>query len=155
MSETRAALLDELKSSPDQSSAIHLANQIWALWTTAPDDKAQELLDRGMALRAAYDYAGSEQVLDMLVAYCPDYAEGWNQRAFTRFLANRMDEALVDIDSALRIEPAHFGALSGRAMILLQQGRGMLAQAALRRAVAIHPWLQERAYLIDDGGQDI
>lgn len=155
MAQTRSELLARLKVSPDQASGMRLANEIWTLWTTAPDQKAQELLDRGMAMRAASDYAGSEHVLNMLVAYCPGYAEGWNQRAFTRFMANRMDASLADIDSALQIEPSHFGALSGRAMILLRQGRTILAQAALRRAVSIHPWLQERAYLVEDAGRDI
>lgn len=151
----RAALLTDLAGSGSPSEGIAAANALWAFWTRAPDARAQDLLDTGMRRMREADFAEAERVLTTLVTYCPDFAEGWNQRAFARFLDQRLDESLDDIAEALAREPAHFGALSGQAQIFVRQGRPKMAQAALRRAVRVHPWLQERALIIDDGGTDI
>lgn len=86
-------------------------------------------------------------MLDALAAYCPAYPEAFNQRAFTRFLRDDYDGALEDLDFVLAMRPYHFGALSGRALSLMRLGRSELAQAALRRAVKVHPFLRERALL--------
>ena len=44
----------------------------------------------------------------------------------------------------LELEPRHFGALSGRALIYLQQGKRALAIKDMAAAVAVHPFLSER-----------
>lgn len=140
-------LFSALRQSGGPAEALPIADALWQVWTTAPDEVAQALLDQGMDRREAYDFAGSTAVLDELVAYCPDYAEGFNQRAFSRFLTEDFEGALADIDRVLEIEPRHFGALSGKALALIRLGRAEQAQAALRRAVKVHPWLAERRML--------
>jgi hypothetical protein len=55
----------------------------------------------------------------------------------------------------LELEPKHFGALAGKAVILIRQGSMAIAQATLRKAVAIHPFLKERHLLIEPKGRDI
>ncbi|WP_370194784.1 tetratricopeptide repeat protein, partial [Aurantimonas coralicida] len=100
---------------------------------------------------------------DAAVAAAPDYAEAFNQRGFVRFLQEDFDGALADVDRAITLEPKHFAAMSGRAIILMRQGRFRLAQAQLREAVAIHPFLKERAMIVpeapdtpaDPGGIDL
>ncbi len=84
--EARAALLAQIRTAPDEATARGLMDRLWRLWTEAPDARAQALLDHGMDRREAYDFAAAEADFDELVGYCPDYAEGWNQRAFVRFL---------------------------------------------------------------------
>jgi hypothetical protein len=63
--------------------------------------------------------------------------------------------SLADIDKVLALEPKHFGALSGQAMILMHQGKMDAGQLALRRAVEIDPFLSMRALLMKPPGQDI
>ncbi|HEU0221355.1 MAG TPA: tetratricopeptide repeat protein [Paracoccaceae bacterium] len=143
----RDALLDALAAAPDPAQAALAAAGLWQLWFTAPDPKAQDLLDRaGLEIRSG-DFAAAEALLGALVAYCPAYAEGWNQRAFARFLAGDLDGSLADIAEVLAREPAHFGALSGKVQILFRQGRVEEAQAVLRAALKINPWLPERVLL--------
>ena len=55
----------------------------------------------------------------------------------------------------LALEPKHFGALAGKARILMRQGRVSLGQKALREAIDIHPWIAERTMLIEVPGQKI
>lgn len=150
-----AQLHADLAQSSGQAEAQALTAQLWALWTDAPDDKAQALLDEGMRKRAGFDFLGARDVLDGLVEYCPEFAEGYNQRAFANYLRQDFSAALVDLDRALEINPQHIGALSGKGLTLLGLGRDAEAQEVLRMAVALNPWLQERALLTEPSGQDI
>ena len=150
LSAQKDPLYERLKASASELEGIPIAQEIWSLYSTAPDAKAQDLLDRGVRYLQRGQFDTSETVLTELVDYCPDYAEGWNQRAFARFLAGRFDGALEDLDRTLELEPRHFGALSGRGLTLLRQGRQLLAQQAIRDALKVNPWLNERRILPPD-----
>lgn len=108
-----------------------------------------------MDRRAAYDFAGAQRAFVALVARCPDYAEGYNQRAFVAFLRQDFAPALADIGRALGLDPAHLGALIGKALVLMQMGRIDEGQAVLREAVALHPWSPERHMLLAPKGDDL
>ena len=151
----RAAIMFSMSHARDVTEARFMANRLWQIWTDAPDPRAQALLDEGMDRRMQADYAGSVAVLDELVAYCPNYAEGFNQRAFAAFLARDYAAALADLDVALGIMPDHVAALSGKALTLIGMGRNDEAQLVLREAVKLNPWLGERALLVEPPGQDI
>jgi tetratricopeptide (TPR) repeat protein len=151
----RAPLFEALQSAPTEMQGREIADRIWRSWHRAPDATAQDLLDTGMRRIRISDYAEAERVFSELVAYCPDYPEGYNQRAFARFLAGDLDGALEDLDRAIELEPRHFGALAGRGLALLRQGRVELGQRALREAVAVNPWITERHLLTEPPGQKI
>ena len=143
----RQALIETLRVAPDPGGAQVASTALWAIWTDAPDERSQEMLDRGMRRIAARDLSGATEALDALVAYCPDYAEGYNQRAFAAFLRGDLAGALPDLDRALELSPEHLGALSGRALTLIGLGRDAEGQQALREALRLNPWLAERALL--------
>lgn len=143
-SERQNMLMSEIAKAETEAEAQELSNALWEIWTTAPDDAAQDMLTNGMARRGSYDYLGALTQFDALVAYCPDYAEGYNQRAFVHFLSGSYDKALQDLDRTLEITPDHIGALSGRALTLFELGREEQGQLALRAALAFNPWLPER-----------
>lgn len=140
-------LIDAVQKAPNEKSARQIANDMWQYWTDAPDSYAQELLDEGMSRREAYDYDGAIKALDALVAYCPAYAEGYNQRAFVNFLRQDYGAALPDLDRALALSPRHVAALAGRALTLVRMDRKAEAALSLRAALALNPWLSERALL--------
>jgi len=145
--EERDALFAVLTTTDDAEIAAAAQDAIWASWMEAPDADAQALLALGMQRMAAYDNVGAIRVLDELVLYAPDFAEGWNQRAFAYFRMQEYEKSLADIRSTLQREPRHFGALSGQFRILMAQGRAKLAQKVLREAVDANPWLMERRLL--------
>ncbi len=150
-----SALFDSLRVARDDAEARMLTDDLWRMWTTAPDARAQGLLDEGMRQRDGYDFLGARDTFDTLIEYCPGYAEGYNQRGFASFLRQDYAAALVDIDAALAITPTHLGALSGKVLTLIALDRADEAQAVLRQAVAINPWLKERALLVPVPGKDI
>ncbi|MSU91523.1 hypothetical protein GE300_18245 [Rhodobacteraceae bacterium 2CG4] len=153
-SDERAALHTRLLSARTEAEADRIAGELWRIWLDAPDARAQGLLDLGIAARERQALAESEATLDALIGYCPAYAEGFNQRAFTRYLRGDHAGSLADLEVVLDADPYHFGALSGRALNLMRQGRAGPAQRALRDAVRVHPFLRERQLIVDDGSAD-
>jgi len=150
------ALFEALKNAPSEQAAETIENQIWETWLgAAPTPEIRAKIDQAMERRGIYDFEGARQLLNEVVDTAPDYSEGWNQRAFILFLQGKYDESLEDITRVLELEPRHFGALSGRAMILMTQGRVELGQKALREAVDIHPYLKEHNMLIQPKGVDL
>lgn len=127
--------------------------EIWRHWLKAPDADTAALMNKALQRRRVYDFAGAEDILDRAVELAPDYAEAWNQRATIRFQREDFSGALADIEATLRLEPKHFGAMAGQAIILMRQGRFETAQSILRRAVAIHPYLAERAMIVPRPGE--
>ena len=154
------ALFEQARAAPDEASGRALSNEMWQLWLDAPDAAAQEVLDRGMRQRGEYDFVGALSSFDTLVEYCPDYAEGYNQRAFVHFLNSDYSAALVDLDAALALMPDHVGAQSGRALTLMNLGDTDAARLQLLDALENNPWLSERALVADGAplgprGQDL
>ena len=112
------------------------------------------------------DNAGSlanyiaEREFDRLTAYCPTYAEGFNQRAYVHYLRENYAAALIDLDRALALSPTHVPAQSGRALTLWKLGRIDEARTQLLEALQNNPWLSERSLLAQGGplapaGEDI
>lgn len=140
-------LYAELLTTPTEMVGREVGSQLWEIWINAPDDEAQELMDQGRERIRLADYEKAIEHFTDLIEYCPQYAEGWNQRAFVNFLRQDYDASLDDITKALEIEPRHFGALAGRATVLIGMGRTEIGYKALRQALAINPWLSERHLL--------
>lgn len=144
-------LFEEARAAQNDQAGQAASNKMWALWLQAPDDAAQEVLDRGMRKRQVADYVGALDDFTRLAEYCPLYAEGFNQRAFVHFLREDYPRALEDLDAALALQPHHVGAQSGRALTLMNLDRIAEARLQLQEALKNNPWLSER-FLMAAGG---
>jgi len=151
----REELFTALAKAANAAEARAIAAKIWALWFRAPNEAAADLMRQARNHGAVRDYAGADALLDKLIEAEPDWAEAWNQRATLRYIVHDFEGSLADIDRVLALEPKHFGALSGQAIILMHQGNMAAGQEALRKAVAIDPFLSERALLMGPKGQNI
>jgi tetratricopeptide (TPR) repeat protein len=117
--------------------------KIWALWAASDSPTAEVLLQQ--AARAIDDRAPAEalSILDRLVGAFPNYAEAWNKRATLYFMMKRDDQALMDIEKVLDLEPRHFGALAGKGVILERQKKYSAAREAYKDALAVNPTLEQ------------
>jgi tetratricopeptide (TPR) repeat protein len=146
---TREALFTALAEAKTEPEARAVEQRIWALWLNAPDHDSQVLLDQSIMAQQRLDYRSALTLLAQLVERAPGYAEGWNQRAIVLFLMGAYEESLEAIERTLALEPKHFGALAGKGVILLGLGRDADAQAALREALKVNPWLKERGLITE------
>jgi tetratricopeptide (TPR) repeat protein len=156
LSNEQDSLFGALRTAPNEAEAQRIENDIWMSWLeAAPTPEIRTKLDTAMQKRGVYEFQSAKELLDDVVEEAPDYSEGWNQRAFILFLQGNYEASLEDIERVLDLEPRHFGALSGRAIIFMTMGRVDLGQKALREAMEIHPFLKERGMLIEQKGLDL
>jgi Flp pilus assembly protein TadD len=148
----KAELSELLHATRNQNAGQFLTREFDEIWATAPDREAQDMLDRGVALRGESRLPESEAAFDALIAYCPDFAEGFSQRGLTRFRAGNPDGALQDLDRATAMAPDHARAWVTKALVLMQLGRFAPARTALGEALAINPWLPERRFAQEPPG---
>lgn len=137
-------LFAELRTAPDAATAQQIGQRIWIYWTMPSDPLLAARMGELLAARRQGDLRGAITLADGLIADHPDYAEAWNQRATLYYLLGDLDASLADCAEVLAREPRHFGALSGRSLIYLQQGKRSLALKDMAAALEIHPFLSER-----------
>lgn len=139
------ALFAQLRVARDEASARTITDQIWIYWTTPAEPALASQMQQVMLLRQQADFVGVLALLDEIIAKHPDYAEAWNQRATIHYLLRNYQRSMADISKVLEFEPRHFGALVGRAVMYENLGQHELALADMVTALAIHPFLAERA----------
>jgi tetratricopeptide (TPR) repeat protein len=136
-------LFGALKAAPDEDSAKQVETRIWALWLASGSDTANLLMTRAKSAIDAKDLDLAIELLDAIVKVTPDYVEAWNRRATIHYMRKEFGAALADIRQVLRLEPRHFGAMSGLGMILQEFGDDKHALDVFRRALEINPHLQK------------
>lgn len=133
-----------LKGAENETIAAEYANRIWALWLQSGDEEIDRLMEEAMSRRRVYDFNGALESLNAAIARAPEYPEAWNQRATVYFFQQEYEKSLEDVARALELEPRHFGALAGRAIIRLNQFKPELARQNIIEALKLHPYLPER-----------
>jgi tetratricopeptide (TPR) repeat protein len=145
--EDRAAidrLFVELHDAPDAATAADLSQRIWSYWLNPADPVLAGRMRDVLSARGMGDVTGAIRLLNDLVRDFPDYAEGWNQRATMYYAIGDYASSIADCARVLELEPRHFGALSGRALMELALGQRALALKDISAALAVHPFLEER-----------
>jgi tetratricopeptide (TPR) repeat protein len=146
--------LDKLFGTLHQTSAstnhAKIEADIWAIWAHNDSATAELLLRQAVAAMNAHEYDAAEKMLIQLVETYPNFAEAWNKRATLYFMQNRLDASLIDIEHVLELEPRHFGALAGKAMILRAQGKVLEALKVLRETQSINPYMESVTQAIKD-----
>ncbi len=143
------ALFERLREARKPQEAEQIALSIERLWLQSSSDTASLLMQRAAASIEAQKFSLALSLLDKLVAWEPDWAEAWNERATVRFSAGDLDGAMADISQVLRLEPRHFGALTGMGVILQREGFGDRALEVFNKALAIYPLAPDIQKLVE------
>jgi tetratricopeptide (TPR) repeat protein len=150
---TRAQTLDDLygrlAASKDTDETNGLIAAIDRLELVSGSDAANLIMARAMAAMGEKNYDVASSLLNKLIDLDPQWAEAWNKRATLRFILEDDEGSMADIAHVLKIEPRHFGALSGMGMIFERRGFRDDALKAYRRALAIAPQLQSIKNSVD------
>jgi tetratricopeptide (TPR) repeat protein len=128
----------------DEQAGSAAEAEIQRRWLASGSDTVDLLMQWAAEAVATKNYPRAFDFLDAVVTLKPDFAEGWNRRATLFFLQDDYGKAISDLEKVLALEPRHFGALSGLGMILNEIDRKKDALAALQKALAIDPYLDDQ-----------
>ncbi len=126
-------------TSPQEARAIE--EVIWRVWIDSGDRAVDALMRLGLKAMADGNLPGALGLFDAVTVQKPDFAEGWNKRATLLYVMGQLDQSALDVERTLKLEPRHFGALSGLGLIHMARQRDQAALAAFERALKIHPHL--------------
>lgn len=131
-------LFDRLKTA-DEQAAGRIEQEIWIEWSKSGSAAMDLLLERGRRAMSAGQLELAVEHFTALIDHAPDFAEGWNARATAFYQMGEIGPSMADIAQTLRLNPRHFGAMSGFAMILEELGRPEQALEVRQAVQAIHP----------------
>jgi tetratricopeptide (TPR) repeat protein len=134
--------MDELMAelaSPDTQNWQGVESEVLRVWSQSGSDAMDLLLRRGRDAIEAGDHAAAVEHLTALTDHAPDFAEGWNARATAFYLMGEYALSLADIERVLALNPRHFGALAGLAVMLEELGEPEMALEAHRAIRDINP----------------
>ena len=135
-------LFGALKAAPDDETARAIEQRIWLLWMHSRSDTANLLMMRVQKAIEEKDLDLAVKLLDAIVKIKPDYVEAWNRRATIFYMKKDYGRSIADIRQVLKLEPRHFGALTGLGLILQDIGDDKQALEVYRRALAVYPRIE-------------
>ena len=122
-----------------EADAEQISGRIYEIWSQSGSDAMDLLLERGRDALTEGDTKLAIEHFTALADHAPDFAEAYNGRATAYFQAGKYGLSLEDIRRTLQLNPRHFGAMSGLALILEEIDRPEDALAAWREVEAINP----------------
>ncbi len=144
-----------LATAEDAASAKKIAIAIERIWLDPSSATISVLMERAIKSANAGKTELAMKLMNTVVKLAPDYAEGWNRRAFVFHMLNNPSAAMGDLQRALTIDPNHFKALDGVSKVLLSAGKKKGALKAMRQLREIHPHWPDIDRLIDDLAREV
>ena len=145
-------LFARLQVVQSEEEAMPITAEIWTVWLRFGDAEIDEGMRSAVVAMNTQRFAVALAILDALVEKAPNFAEAWNKRATVHYLLGQHDRSLSDINRTLELEPRHFGALSGRALIFTAQENKVRALEAIEAALKINPYLKGAQDIIERNG---
>jgi len=136
-------LFQRLKSVDDPVASKALQDAIWQAWIYSPEREEMQLMLQGIQAMQEQREQDALAIFTELCRLAPNFAEAWNKRATVNWLLDDYDASVADIGRTLALEPRHWGALSGLAMIETERGNYAAAVRAYERALEANPHLND------------
>ncbi len=137
--ETLNSLFDDLRRQTNEKAAKRISRKIWDEWTDSGSPSIDLLMLRvGQAMKDKRNNVALD-LLDQVITLAPDYAEGWNRRATLHYVMREFGRSISDIERVLLLEPRHFGALSGLAVMLQTLDKDEKALETWYKVLEIYP----------------
>jgi len=132
-------LFKNLKTSLSAQKASFIEKNIWEIWMEHRNPKAQNSMILGIEAMNNLQFEKALGHFNLLTEIEPNFAEGWNKRATVFYLMGRFRESEEDVLRTLKLEPRHFGALSGQGLIRMSLEDWSGAISALEAGLRLHP----------------
>ncbi len=148
-------LYAHLATAADDGGAKTVAASIERLWLNSGSDTVGLLMERAMHAAQHKKPALALKLLDEVVVLAPDFAEGWNRRAYVHFSENNIEAALGDLRRVLALDGNHFKALDGLVHILKDIGQKKAALSAARKLLDVHPFWEGAKTIHDELAREV
>lgn len=135
-------LFAELKREGNPKAAERIARRIQHEWSQSGSASVDLMMQWAQKAAASQKYDVALDFLDQVVTLQPGFAEGWNRRATVHYAMKNYAKSMADIDRTLKLEPRHYGAISGLARIMSDTGRKEPALGAWQRVLDVYPALR-------------
>ncbi len=139
-----------LATSDDKKLAQQIQRALQRVYMTSGSPTVDILMRRSVKAISADEYAKALKFLNAVTTLAPDYAEGWNQRAFSFYKQNKLLQAAGDLRRVLALDPNHFRALAGLGAILREVGDDSGAYKVFKRLNEVNPHSENAAKALED-----
>ncbi|PPR46650.1 MAG: hypothetical protein CFH19_01068 [Alphaproteobacteria bacterium MarineAlpha5_Bin9] len=112
-------LFQELKKSSNEQQINEITGKIWDIWLETNDVQIEKYFTQGLKYLNSNNYQLAIISFTKVININPNFAEAWNKRATVYYILGDFDSSVSDIEKTLKLEPRHFGALDGLALIFL------------------------------------
>jgi tetratricopeptide (TPR) repeat protein len=150
-----ANLYAHLATAEGEESAKTTAEAIERLWLYSGSDTINLLMERAQVAINEKNLELARKLLDHIVELAPDFAEGWNRRAYLNYMDNNLPRALGDLRRTLALDPNHFKALEGLAQILREIGEKKASLKAFQQLLEVHPYWSGAKQAIEELGREV
>ena len=155
----RKPLLDRLyrrlRSASSSEKAKPVADAIEQVWLTSGDDNIDFIMQNAIMAMEQEDFIVAEELLDRVIELRPRYAEGWNKRAMVHFMKKEYEKSLMKLRQTLALDPRHFQALHGLALVMQEIGDHKYALQAYRVLLYNHPQFSEAREAVKELGREV
>jgi len=155
----RALLLDELyahlATAASEETAQLTSQAIEHVWLKSGSDTVNLLMERALKAVNEKNLDLALKLLDGVVELAPDYAEGWNRRAYVLYTRNEFARSLGDLRRVLALDPNHFKALDGLGQVLRELEYKKAALQVYRRLLEVHPYMSGAKSAVDELAREV
>jgi len=141
-------LFAQLRDADAQAAAL-IEAEIRSEWSKSGSAAVDLLLRRAGDALEAGEYGAAIEHYTAAIDYAPEFAEAYNGRATAYYLTDRIGPAIDDLRQTLVLNPRHFEAMRGFAILLDELGRSADSLEVFRQVQAIHPADPDVAAAVD------
>jgi tetratricopeptide (TPR) repeat protein len=132
-------LFGQLATAETPEAATLIQNEIFLEWSKSGSAAVDLLLQRGQDAVEAGDPVLAAEHFTAAIDHAPDFAEAYHGRATAYYMSGQIGPAIADLRQTLILNPRHFGAMRGFAIILEELGRKEEALEVFRDVKEINP----------------
>ena len=130
----------KLKLSDNAVLARNYESKIWKIWlNSGSSDASNNQMQIGLKLMENGQLVHAKKVFEEISIKDPNWAESYNKIATIKFLKGDYSGSINDIQKTLKLEPRHFGAISGLVQINIILKNYEQALKNLEYVLKIHP----------------
>jgi tetratricopeptide (TPR) repeat protein len=132
-------LFNQLATAESEDAGRRIERVIQTEWSRSGSAAIDFLLSRGQTALEAGEPVLAAEHFTAAIDHDPTFAEAWHGRATAYYLSGQIGPALDDLRQVLVLNPQHFGAMEGFAILLEEMERPEQALEVWRQVHAIHP----------------